>query len=155
MQEPITEIDANLASLSLFYQALDHHQSGRLQEAERVYLQILKQQPTHLDAMHNLGTIACQSQKFDNAINYFQQVLTYAPQRLDTHTNLAHALKAIGNLLEAIKHYELILEASPNLADIHFKLGQLLATQERLDERSRIIKKQSIFNPKISRHILV
>jgi protein O-GlcNAc transferase len=134
MQEPTTEIDANLASSSLLSQALAYHQSGRLMEAEQLYLQILQQQPTHLDALHNLGTIACQFQKFDRAINYFQQVLTHAPQRLDTHTNLAHALKAIGNLPEAIKHYEIVLEASPDLADIHFNLGQLLVTQKRLDE---------------------
>ena len=31
---------------------LEHHQSGRFQEAEAIYQTILKQQPQHPDALH-------------------------------------------------------------------------------------------------------
>ena len=41
-------------------QAIDHHQAGRLQDAERLYRAILKTQPNHPDANHNLGVIAVQ-----------------------------------------------------------------------------------------------
>ncbi len=41
-------------------QAIDHHQSGRLQEAEQLYRAILQAQPDQPDASHNLGVLAGQ-----------------------------------------------------------------------------------------------
>ena len=35
------------------------HNSGNLQEAERLYRAILQSQPKHPDASHNLGLIFC------------------------------------------------------------------------------------------------
>jgi hypothetical protein len=40
--------------------AVQHHQTGHLQEAEWLYRQILAQQPEHADALHLLGVIAYQ-----------------------------------------------------------------------------------------------
>ena len=39
-------------------QGVAAHNEGKLQEAERLYRAILKTQPTHPDANHNLGLIA-------------------------------------------------------------------------------------------------
>jgi thioredoxin-like negative regulator of GroEL len=40
--------------------ALQHHQAGRLAEAESIYRQILAVEPRHDDALHLLGDIARQ-----------------------------------------------------------------------------------------------
>jgi tetratricopeptide (TPR) repeat protein len=41
-------------------QAIAHHKAGQLQDAKRLYLAILKTQPNHPDANHNLGVLAVQ-----------------------------------------------------------------------------------------------
>jgi hypothetical protein len=41
-------------------QAIEHHQAGRLPEAERLYRAILQVQPNHPDAHHNLGQLVRQ-----------------------------------------------------------------------------------------------
>jgi hypothetical protein len=45
--------------------ALASHQAGRLDEAERIYQQVLQAQPVHPDALHLLGLIACQGGRDD------------------------------------------------------------------------------------------
>ena len=44
-----------------FQIALQHHQSGRLADAEAIYRQILAVEPRHADALHLLGAIANQA----------------------------------------------------------------------------------------------
>lgn len=44
----------------LIQTGLEHHQAGRLQEAETIYRAILKEQPQHANALHLLGLIAHQ-----------------------------------------------------------------------------------------------
>ena len=38
--------------------AVEAHKSGKLEEAERLYTAILKAQPKHPDANHNMGVLA-------------------------------------------------------------------------------------------------
>ena len=37
--------------------AVEHHKSGQIQEAEKLYRAILQSFPKHADANHNLGVI--------------------------------------------------------------------------------------------------
>ena len=49
----------NLSSIPQAIQvALEHHQAGRLPQAEAIYRQILQTAPNHPDALHYLGAIA-------------------------------------------------------------------------------------------------
>ena len=41
----------------ILQQAINNHQEGRLEEAEKLYLKILKIQPTHLDVTNNMGVL--------------------------------------------------------------------------------------------------
>jgi protein O-GlcNAc transferase len=118
----------------LWQNAIAHHHSGQLVEAQQLYLQILKQQTDCIAALHNLGTIACQLQQFAIAITYYKRALEIDSNRIDTHTNIGQALQAIGNIPEAIQHYEKVLALGQDRADIHYTLGKLLAQQEQLEE---------------------
>jgi protein O-GlcNAc transferase len=59
--------------------ALQHHQAGRLQEAERLYRQILTQQPEHAVAMHHLGLIAYQAGRNDAAVDLIRRAIALDP----------------------------------------------------------------------------
>ena len=41
--------------------AIEHHQAGRLAEAEGIYRQVLARFPDHTDALHLLGVLAGQT----------------------------------------------------------------------------------------------
>ena len=52
-----------------FEAGLQHHQAGRLAEAEGIYRQILTRQPQHADALHLLGVFAHQVGRDDAAVD--------------------------------------------------------------------------------------
>ena len=57
------------------HQGVAAHKAGKLQEAERHYRAILKSQPLHPDANHNLGLIAVSFNKADAAIALFKNAI--------------------------------------------------------------------------------
>ena len=54
---------------------IDFHKAGKFQEADRMYTAILKIQPEHADANHNLGTLAVQLGKVAQALPLFEKAL--------------------------------------------------------------------------------
>ena len=45
--------------------AVEAHKAGQIQEAERLYTAILKAQPNHPDANHNMGVLAVGADKIE------------------------------------------------------------------------------------------
>ena len=62
-----------------FEAAIGHHRAGRLAEAERLYRQILSQQPGHADALHLLGVIAQQVGQYDVAVELIGRAVAVQP----------------------------------------------------------------------------
>ena len=58
-----------------FQFALEHHQSGRLEEAEVLCRQILAQRPNHADAPHLLGVVAHQAGRSDLAVQLIREAI--------------------------------------------------------------------------------
>lgn len=52
--------------------AIEHHQAGRLPDAEHLYRAILQVQPNHPDANHNLGVLLVQRKQPASALHYFK-----------------------------------------------------------------------------------
>ncbi|MEW6586972.1 MAG: tetratricopeptide repeat protein, partial [Nitrospirota bacterium] len=48
--------------------ALGQHQAGNLDEAERIYREILQRQPDNADALHLLGIVLFQKKNYDAAV---------------------------------------------------------------------------------------
>lgn len=54
---------------------VEAHQAGKVQEADRYYTAILKAQPNHPDANHNMGVLAVGLGKVETSIPYFKKAL--------------------------------------------------------------------------------
>ena len=63
-------------------QAIRFHQAGKLADAEPLYRHILKRQPTHPDANHNLGVLAAQCGQPVMAMPFFQAALESDPEQM-------------------------------------------------------------------------
>lgn len=64
-----------------FQIAINAHRQGRLHEAESLYRQILKANPLHADANHNLGRIAMTMNKKEAALTLFKNALVINPNQ--------------------------------------------------------------------------
>ena len=61
-------------------QGVTAHKEGKLEEAERLYRAILKSQPAHPDANHNLGVLAVSVNKAEAALPLFKTALEANPK---------------------------------------------------------------------------
>ena len=61
-------------------QGMVAHTEGKLQDAERLYRAILKSQPLHPDANHNLGVLAVSLNKADVALPLFKTAVEGNPK---------------------------------------------------------------------------
>jgi predicted O-linked N-acetylglucosamine transferase (SPINDLY family) len=118
----------------VFSLAVQHHQAGRLEQAESLYRQILQVEPQHPDALHLLGVIAFQGGQHAVAIQYITQAIAQDSRRAEFHYNLGNILKAEGKLAEAIAHYERALGLRPAFAEAQNNLANALKGEGKLAE---------------------
>jgi Flp pilus assembly protein TadD len=118
----------------LLNQALQHHKSGRLIEAESIYREILAVSPRDADSLHLLGLIAYEWGNFDAAAELMRMAIAIHANGASYHSNLGNVLEAQGKPEEAIAEYRMALTIKPNLPEIHINLGNVLQAQEAFDE---------------------
>ena len=116
-----------------FADALRHHQAGRLEDAERLYRQVLAIDPRHADSLHLLGVVAYQSGRPEQAVELIGRALKLAKDVPFYHSNLGNALRACGRFDEAARHYRRALQLKPDYAEAHNNLGSVLKAQDKLD----------------------
>jgi protein O-GlcNAc transferase len=141
-----------MAQLSLqqtFDLAIQHHQAGRFQEAERLYKQILAQQPTHIDALHNLGAIALQSRRYDIAANLLRQAIAVKPDFPEAYSNLGIALRNLGELDEAIAALRQAVSLNANFAEAHSNLADALKEKGAIDEAIAAYRRALALKPNL------
>jgi predicted O-linked N-acetylglucosamine transferase (SPINDLY family) len=117
-----------------FELALQHHQAGRLGDAETIYRQILAVEPRHAPTLHYLGVVAHQLGHSDTAIELIRQAVALAPQVPDFHSNLAIILREKGWLDESIAASRQAIALRPNYPEAYNNLGSALYAMRKLEE---------------------
>ena len=59
----------------LFQQGVELHKSGKVEVASQLYTAVLKAQPEHPDANHNMGVLAVDVGKVQEALPFFEAAL--------------------------------------------------------------------------------
>lgn len=132
-----------------FALAVQHHQSGRLSEAETCYKKILSVQPDHADALHHWGIIAYQTSQYDSAIDLIKRALALKPKNALAINSLGNALQAKGKTEEATTCFHRALTLKPDLPEAHNNLGNILQEQGRYEEAIASLKKAVSLKPKL------
>jgi Tfp pilus assembly protein PilF len=58
---------------------VEAHKTGQIQVADKFYTQILKAQPKHPDANHNMGVLTAGRGKMQEALRFFKTALETKP----------------------------------------------------------------------------
>lgn len=90
--------------------ALEHHQAGRLEAAETLYLAILHVQADHAIANHNMGLLAGQLGYHDAALPYLHKALQCASDESDFHFSYVNGLLRAGQPQQALEAIATALE---------------------------------------------
>jgi predicted O-linked N-acetylglucosamine transferase (SPINDLY family) len=114
--------------------ALQDHQAGRFADAERVYRQILAENPRHADALNLLGVVCAQTGRFESSAQFFRRAIEVHPSNAEYHYNLGNALRDQGLADDAIGAYRKAIALDPKYAAACNNLGNLLRGQGKLEE---------------------
>jgi tetratricopeptide (TPR) repeat protein len=114
--------------------AVQHHQAGRMHEAEEHYRHVLTLYPDHADALHLLGVIAHQTRQYQSAVELINRAITVNANVAVYHSNLGNALEQLGCLNEAVACYREAIKLNPDFGFAHYNLGNVLRASGRLDE---------------------
>jgi Flp pilus assembly protein TadD len=90
-----------LSTQELFGQAMAHCQAGDIASAEPILLEVLASDPTHFQAICNLGVILCQKGDARGAEHLFNEALKLSPCHEQTLNNLGHSLMLQSKASEA------------------------------------------------------
>ena len=135
------------STLEVLQTALQHHQAGRLPEAESLCRQILQAQPTHPDALQLLGVIAHQVGRNDIAIDLLGRAIAANPTAAEAYYNLGLMLQREGRPEEAQVQYREALRLNPQYADAWNNLGNVLRAQGRPEEAVASYRQALALNP--------
>ncbi len=82
-------------------QGIEAHKAGQVQEADRLHTAILKAQPRHPDANHNMGVLAVGVGKVEQALSFFKAALEANPATAQFWLSYTDALIILDKLAEA------------------------------------------------------
>jgi len=120
--------------------AIEYHQNGNVQEAERIYTEILKVDPNNINCLYLIGLINYQKGKLDNAVDYANRALSIRPA-FDIYKTLADIYidkREFDNALIALKK---AVEFDPDYVEGYFNIGLILQNQNKLIEAAEYYKK--------------
>jgi predicted O-linked N-acetylglucosamine transferase (SPINDLY family) len=108
---------------------LEHHRSGRLQQAESAYQAALAADPDHDVALHFLGLLAAQSGRLELAADLVGRAVAARPREPAYLVNLGLVLKRQGRLADAAAALRRATRLDPRGADTHLAYGKVLLEQ--------------------------
>lgn len=114
---------------------------GRLEEAVKIA-------PGFSRAWNNLGTIAFQESRFEDARRFFETALECAPDAYAPLVNLGAALIHVGELDNALATNRRAVVRQPDDALAHSQLGLTLLFLNRLDEAAEALIKAKTLDPR-------
>ena len=123
-------------------QAIAHHQSGQLQEAERLYRAILRVRPDHPDVNDNLKALAMQAElvalftngRFTEAATLAQMMTERFPLNGFGWVMLGMLSRRAGQNEGALAFVQKGVKLSPDYAAAHNNLGIILCDFGRMEE---------------------
>jgi len=119
---------------SLLQKALAFHQTGKLAEAERLYLQLMRAAPQDPSAPHLLGVVRAQQGRNHEALALMEQALRLNAGAPEIQSNYGNVLRAEGRLSEALAAQDRALALKPDYAAALNRRALALRDLGRLDE---------------------
>ena len=139
----MTEINIKQA----FNLAIQYHQKNNLNEAKKIYLQILKINPNHVNAHNNLGAAYKQLGEIEKAKSCFEKVIQLNPNDVDGHNNLGLLLFELKEIQKAKNFFEKTIQLNPNYVEAHNNLGTIFNELKEFQKAKDCYERAIQLNP--------
>lgn len=126
---------------------VEHHQAGRLAEAEKIYRRILATDPRNADALYLLGVIAHQVGMHDGAVQLIEQAIRLDPSNPHFHNDLGEAYSALRRPGDALRCFERALSLKSEFLAALNNRGNVLLELKRFEEALASYEKALAIDP--------
>ena len=133
-QKPQVQKLVSAAIQAKFQQGVALHQQGKLADAERIYWEVLWQQPNYFDALHLLGVIALQTRHAEQGADLIRKAIGLNANIAAAHCNLGKALLDLKHPEGALASFDKAIALEPNFAMAHNNRGKALLDLTRPEE---------------------
>jgi protein O-GlcNAc transferase len=114
--------------------AVELHQRGELEKAERFYYAVLDIFPDSFDARRLLGVLRAQQGRYGDAIEQIEHALRVRPDEPAALADYGKVQMALGRIEAAITNYQKALSKRPSDAGLHYACANALRSLNRLEE---------------------
>ncbi|NOQ66276.1 MAG: tetratricopeptide repeat protein [Desulfobacterales bacterium] len=134
-------------SESVLMKASFDHKEGRLTEAEKGYLEVLRRKPDWGQVLNALGTVFLDQSRPDKARKVFEKAANLRPPNFPASYNLARLKQRDNDHKGAISIYRAMLEKQPGLGEAWNNLGVAYREIGDQDEAISCFQKAVVFAP--------
>lgn len=124
--------------------AAQYESDGAPDKAEKIYRDILRRDPEHVEAMRLLAGVAIKHRKFRDAEVFLLRAVERAPQYARAWLDLATVQMEQEKLSDAVHSAQQLVELTPDLAESHITLANTLAkanqTERSIDSYSAALE---------------
>jgi len=113
--------------------ALAHHQAGRLDEAERIYRDVLATNPGHPKTLYLFGLLCTAAGRYDQAIRLLTEATQAAPDDTEAAFHLGNAFYRKGDAEAALMQYRRVAEERPGYAEVFANMARAYHKLSRFD----------------------
>ena len=110
------------------HEARDHYSAGRMDTAALCYQQVLRTEPSHVDALIGLADSLEALGRNSEVISFLEECLSQSPCSGLVRCRLADALHVQGDLPRAIEEYRQVVLLDDSLPERWWGLGCALAS---------------------------
>ena len=128
----------------LLQQGLTHHQKGQLKEAQKIYKQILKNDPRNFEALQLNGTLNLQQKKYKTALKFFNLALKINPRVPYVNYNLGNVLHNLERFDDALQSYDRAIQLKPNYAEAYFNQSIIKLRLGKYEEGWRLYEYRQV-----------
>jgi predicted O-linked N-acetylglucosamine transferase (SPINDLY family) len=114
--------------------AMELHRTGKLAEAENLYLQLQQHFPQATDLVHLIGLIEVDTGRKDEGFANLRRVIALQPNVPHYHANLGARLLEQREAGEALACLDRAIELQPDTASHHYNRGNALLQLQRWSE---------------------
>ena len=132
----------------IFYNAKQLHQSGKIKEAQKLYLKIIDNNKNNFQLFFLLGTSFLQIKEYNKAINYLDNAINLNSNFADAFNNKGIALAEINKYSDAIKNYDQAIKLNKKKFSAYLNKGIALKNLKQYEKAIECYDLGIKLNPK-------
>ncbi|MCS7280762.1 MAG: tetratricopeptide repeat protein [Desulfobacterota bacterium] len=123
---------------TLFAEAQILAEKGKLEEAKRIYYEILAQKQDHVEALNNLGLIYLKEGRKKEALSLFGRSLSFKADYPKAYNNIGIVLAQEGEKKLAEEYFKKAIELGGGI-EPYINLSHLLRSEKKYAEAERVL----------------